>query len=228
MTQKLTILFDLDGTLIDTAPDLMNAHNHVMKKFGYETRSTDEIRNLVGKGAESMIGRSMWNQAKKELKKIDDEEIKSQMVKEFIDFYSKNIANESKLINGVNEFLVWCKQNNISMAVCTNKTEHLAVDLLKKIKIYDYFEYVAGYNTFEYCKPDPRHLTSVVEILQGDVKKTIMVGDSETDAESAKAADIPFILVEGGYTDKDPDKIYHNYLVKDFINLEKLVLAYIN
>ena len=73
MTQKLTVLFDLDGTLIDTAPDLMNAHNHVMKKFGYETRSTDEIRNLVGKGAASMIGRSMWNQAKNELKKINDE-----------------------------------------------------------------------------------------------------------------------------------------------------------
>ena len=228
MTQKFTILFDLDGTLIDTAPDLMNAHNYVMKKFGYETRSTDEIRNLVGKGAESMIGRSMWNQAKKELKKIDDKEIKSQMVKEFIDYYGKNIANESKLINGVQEFLIWCKKNNISMAVCTNKTEHLAVDLLKQIKIYDYFEYVAGYNTFEYCKPDPRHLTSVVEILQGDVKKTIMVGDSETDAESAKASNMPFILVEGGYTDKNPEEIYHNYLVKDFINLEKLVLPYIN
>jgi len=228
MTQKFTILFDLDGTLIDTAPDLMNAHNHVMKKFGYETRSTDEIRNLVGKGAESMIGRSMWNQAKKELKKIDDKEIKSQMVKEFIDYYGKNISNESKLIKGVEEFLVWCKKNGVSMAVCTNKTEHLAIDLLKKIRIYDYFEYVAGYNTFEYCKPDPRHLTNVVEILQGDVKKTIMVGDSETDAESAKAANIPFILVEGGYTDQNPDEIYHNYLVKDFINLEKLVLPYIN
>ena len=228
MTEKLTILFDLDGTLIDTAPDLMNAHNHVMKKFGYETRSTDEIRNLVGKGAASMIGRSMWNQAKNELKKIDDEEIKLQMVKELIDYYGKNIANESKLIEGVSKFLVWCKTNNISMAVCTNKTEHLAVDLLKQIKIYDYFEYVAGYNTFEYCKPDPRHLTSVVEILQGDVKKTIMVGDSETDAESAKAANMPFILVEGGYTDQNPDEIYHNYLVKDFINLEKLVLPYIN
>ena len=228
MTQKLTILFDLDGTLIDTAPDLMNAHNHVMKKFGYETRSTNEIRNLVGKGAESMIGRSMWNQAKKELKKIDDGEIKSQMVKEFIDYYGKNIANESKLINGVQEFLNWCKNNNVSMAVCTNKTEHLAVDLLKQIKIYDYFEYVAGYNTFEYCKPDPRHLTSVVEILQGDVKRTIMVGDSETDADSAKAANIPFILVEGGYTDKNPNEIYHNYIIKDFINLEKLVLPYIN
>ena len=226
--QKLTILFDLDGTLIDTAPDLMNAHNYVMKKFGYETRSTDEIRNLVGKGAESMIGRSLWNQAKNELKKIDDEKIKSLMVKEFIDYYGKNIANESKLINGVEEFLKWCKSRNISMAVCTNKTEHLAVDLLKKIKIYDFFEYVAGHNTFDYCKPDPRHLTSIVEILQGDVKKTIMIGDSETDADSAKAADVPFILVKNGYTDKNPDEIFHNYLVNDFIDLDKLVLPYIN
>ena len=228
MTQKLTILFDLDGTLIDTAPDLMNAHNHVMKKFGYETRSTDEIRNLVGKGAASMIGRSMWNQAKNELNKINDEKIKSQMVKEFIDYYGKNIANESKLINGVKEFLIWCKSKDISMAVCTNKTEHLAVNLLKEIKIFNFFEYVAGYNTFEYCKPDPRHLTNVVEILQGNVKKTLMIGDSETDADSAKAANMPFILVEGGYTDKNPDEIYHNYLVRDFIGLDKLVLPYIN
>ena len=228
MTQKLTILFDLDGTLIDTAPDLMNAHNHVMKKFGYETRSTDEIRNLVGKGAASMIGRSMWNQAKNELNKINDEKIKSQMVKEFIDYYGKNIANESKLIKGVKEFLIWCKSKDILMAVCTNKTEHLAVNLLKEIKIYNFFEYVAGYNTFEYCKPDPRHLTNVVEILQGNVKKTLMIGDSETDADSAKAANMPFILVEGGYTDKNPNEIYHNYLIKDFINLEKIVLPYIS
>ena len=64
MTQKLTILFDLDGTLVDTAPDLMNAHNHVMKKFGYETKSTEDIRNLVGKGTKSLIGRSVWGQAK--------------------------------------------------------------------------------------------------------------------------------------------------------------------
>ena len=227
MTQKLTVLFDLDGTLIDTAPDLMNAHNHVMKKFGYETRSTDEIRNLVGKGAASMIGRSMWNQAKKELKKIDDEEIKSLMVKEFIDYYGKNIANESKLIKGVSKFLVWCKTNNIPMAVCTNKTEHLAVDLLKQIKIYDYFEYVAGYNTFEYCKPDPRHLTTVLEILDGDKNKSIMIGDSETDANAAKAAEIPIILLKYGYTEKRSEEIYHNHIIKDFVGIEKIVSEYL-
>ena len=227
MNQKLTILFDLDGTLIDTAPDLMNAHNHVMNKFGYETQSTEEIRNLVGKGAESMIGRSMWNQAKKELKKIDDDKIKSEMVKEFIDYYGKNIADESKLINGVEKFLIWCKNNKISMAVCTNKTEHLAVDLLKKIKIYDYFEYVAGYNTFEYCKPDPRHLLTTIEILDGDKNKSIMIGDSETDANAAKAAEIPIILLKYGYTEKRSEEIYHNHIIKDFVGIEKIVSEYL-
>ena len=228
MTQKFTVLFDLDGTLIDTAPDLMNAHNHVMQKFGYETKSTNEIRNLVGKGAASMIGKSLWNQARKELKKIDDERIKSKMVDEFIDYYGKNIAVESKLIPGVLDFLKWCKNNNISMAVCTNKTEHLAVDLLKKIKVYDYFEYVAGHNTFDYCKPDPRHLTNVIEIIQGELNKSIMIGDSETDSESAKAAGLPFILLEDGYTDKNINEIYHNHLIKDFNGIELIINKYIN
>jgi len=227
MKQKFTILFDLDGTLVDTAPDLMRAHNHVMKKFGYPTKSTEEIRNLVGKGAGVMIGRSIWGQAKKEFSKVNDEKVKKEMVTEFVDFYGKNIINESTLIKGVKEFLNWCKDQSISMAVCTNKQEHLSNDLLKKIGIYDYFEYVAGSNTFDYCKPDPRHLTSVVEILDGDIKKTLMIGDSETDANAAKAAEIPIILLEDGYTEKNKDEIYHNHLIKDFIGIEKIISEYL-
>ena len=215
MKQKFTILFDLDGTLVDTAPDLMLAHNHVMKKFGYPTKSTEDIRNLVGKGAGALIGRSIWGQAKKEFSKVLDNKIKDEMVREFVNFYGKNIVKESTLINGVKEFLKWCKDQNISMAVCTNKQEHLSNDLLKKIGIFDYFEYVAGSDTFDYCKPDPRHLTNVVEILDGDVKKTIMIGDSETDANAAKAAEIPVILLENGYTEKNTTEIYHNHLIKD-------------
>lgn len=227
MKQQFTILFDLDGTLVDTAPDLMRAHNHVMTKFGYPTKSTDEIRNLVGKGAGALIGRSIWGQAKKEFHSVNDLKIKDQMSKEFVDYYGKNIISESTLINGVKEFLKWCKKQNISMAVCTNKQEHLSNDLLKKIEIYDFFEYVAGSDTFDYCKPDPRHLTSVVEILDGDVKKTIMIGDSETDANAAKAAEIPVILLENGYTEKNTTEIYHNHLIKDFIGIEKIISKYL-
>ena len=227
MKQIYTILFDLDGTLVDTAPDLMMAHNHVMKKFGYQTKTTEEIRELVGQGAGALIGRSIWGQAKKEFGKVQDQKIKDNMTKEFIDFYGKNILHKSTLINGVKEFLVWCKNQKISMGVCTNKTEHLAVDLLKQIGIYDFFEYVAGHNTFDYCKPDPRHLTTVVEILDGDLEKTLMIGDSESDANAAKAAGIPVILLEDGYTEKKTTEIYHNHLIKDFIGVEKIVAKYL-
>ena len=227
MEQKFTILFDLDGTLVDTAPDLMRAHNYVMKKFGYPTKSTEEIRNLVGQGAGAMLGRSIWGQAKREFGKVQDEKIKKEMVDAFIEFYAKNIVNESTLINGVKEFLIWAKKENISMAVCTNKQEHLAIDLLKKIGIYEFFEYVAGHNTFDYCKPDPRHLTSVVEILDGDIKRSLMIGDSETDANAAKNAEIPVILLKDGYTEKNTTEIYHNHLIKDFVGIEKIVLKYL-
>jgi len=227
MRQIFTILFDLDGTLVDTAPDLMRAHNHVMKKFGYPTKSTEEIRSLVGQGAGAMLGRSIWGQAKKEFGKVQNEKIKKEMIDAFVDYYGKNIINESTLINGVKEFLKWCKEKNISMAVCTNKQEHLAIDLLKKIGIYHYFEYVAGSNTFDYCKPDPRHLTNVIEILGGTLDKSIMIGDSETDANAGKNAGIPVVLLEDGYTEKNTTEIYHNHLIKDFVGIEKIISKYL-
>ena len=129
MKQKFTILFDLDGTLVDTAPDLMHAHNHVMKQFGYPTKSTEEIRNLVGQGAGAMLGRSIWGQAKKEFSKVEDEKIKKEMINDFIDFYGKNIVNESTLIKGVKDFLIWSKENNISISELTSKvTESFSKD----------------------------------------------------------------------------------------------------
>ena len=113
------------------------------------------------------------------------------------------------------------------MAVCTNKQEHLAIDLLKKIGIYDYFEYVAGRDTFDFCKPDPRHLTNIIEILDGDIKKSLMFGDSESDANAARDASIPVFLLENGYTEKKTNEIYHNHLIKDFIGVEKIVSTYL-
>ena len=228
MTQKLTILFDLDGTLVDTAPDLLTAHNHVMEKFGYKTKNLDQIKDLVGKGAAVMLGRSVWGSARKELSKIDDKKIKDKMVKEFIDFYGKNIVVKSKLINGVYSFLRWANSNDISMGVVTNKQEHLAIDLLKKIKIYDFFEYVAGRNTFEYCKPDPRHLTNTIEVMNGTINKSLMIGDSENDADAAKSAGIPMILLEDGYTEKKIEQIHNDHIIKDFVGLEKIIFKYLN
>ena len=227
MTQKLTILFDLDGTLVDTAPDLVLAHNYVMKKFGIATRSEDEIKSLVGMGAKSMFSKILWGSAKEELKKVKEKNIKEQMVKEFIKFYGNNILVESRLVKGVKEFLIWCKKNNISMAVCTNKQELLAIDLLKKIGIYEFFEYVAGSDTFNYCKPDARHLTSIIEIVDGDIKKTIMIGDSDVDAKSAENASLPFILLEDGYTNVKTSEMRYDHLIKDFKGLSEVIKNYL-
>jgi phosphoglycolate phosphatase len=220
MNQIYTILFDLDGTIVDTAPDLMAAHNHVMKKFGHQEKKLDDIKILAGKGAWVMMQRSFRQE-------ITDEKIKKEMTSEFIDYYSKNIDRGSKPLEGVVKFLDWAKSKKISMAVCTNKQERLAVDLLKKIHLYDYFEYVAGCNTFEFNKPDPRHLTNVVEIIGGDLKKTIMVGDSEVDANSAYNAGLPFILIEGGYTEKTVEEIKHDVLIKNFNNFDKIIKKYL-
>ena len=220
MTQKLTILFDLDGTLVDTAPDLMGAHNHVMKKFGYPQKSLEDIKHIAGRGAWIMMQRTFRDE-------IKDEKLKKEMVKEFIDYYAKNINKGSKPIKGVVKFLDWARSKQILMGVCTNKQERLAVDLLKKINLSQYFEYIAGCDTFDFNKPDPRHLTNFIDIIGGDINKSIMIGDSEVDSQSAYNAKIPFILVEEGYTEKNINEIPHKTLIKDFSNFEKIVEKYL-
>ena len=220
MTQIFTILFDLDGTIIDTAPDLIVAHDHVMKKFGYKIEQSVDIKKNVGRGA--------WMMMQKSLKEKNvNQVIRNEMTKEFIDFYSKNIANGSKPIKGLLEFLDWAKSKNISMAICTNKQERLAVQLLKKLNLFDYFEYIAGHDTFAFNKPDPRHLTNVVEIIGGDLKKTIMVGDSEIDEMAAVNAKLPFVLIANGYTEKRTEQIKHDVLIKDFIGFDKIISKYL-
>ena len=220
MTQQYTFLFDLDGTIVDTAPDLMAAHNHVKRKFRNKEKKIVDIKSLASKGAWIMMQRSFKNE-------INDKNIKKEMTEEFIDFYSKNIDKHSKPIKGIINFLKWSKSNNISSAVCTNKQERLAIDLLKKIKLFDYFEYVAGCDTFDFNKPDPRHLTSVVEIIGGDLNKTIMVGDSEVDANSAQNANLPFILVEDGYTEKTKNEIKHDVNIKNYDGFEKIIQKFL-
>ena len=198
----------------------MAAHNYVMKKFGHAEKKLSDIKSLAGKGAWVMMQRSF----KEEIK---DEEIKKEMTKEFIDFYSKNIDKESVPLKGAIEFFKWAKNKNISMAVCTNKQERLAIDLLKKLDLFKFFEYVAGSDTFAFNKPDPRHLTDIVEIIGGDLKKTMMIGESEVDAMSAYNAKVPFVLVKDGYTEKTEKEIKHNELISDFVDFEKVIEKYL-
>ena len=220
MTQIYTILFDLDGTIVDTAPDLIAANNYVMKKYGHKEKKLEDIKSLAGKGAWIMMQRSFKE-------KIIDKKIKEKMTKEFINFYSKNIDRGSVPIKGIVDFLKWAKSRKISMAVCTNKQEKLAIDLLKKLNMMKYFDYVAGSDTFSYNKPDPRHLTDVIEIIGGNLRKAIMVGDSEVDSDSAYNAKLPFVLVKDGYTEKNEKEIKHDILISNFLGFEKIIKEYL-
>ena len=198
----------------------MHRKQHFYQKILYSEKKLEDIKSLAGKGAWVMMQRSF----KEEIK---DEKTKKEMTKEFIDFYSKNIDKNSVPIKGAIDFFNWAKNKNISMAVCTNKQERLAIDLLKKLDLFKFFEYVAGSDTFAFNKPDPRHLTDVVEIIGGDLKKTMMIGDSEVDAMSAYNAKVPFVLVKDGYTEKTEKEIKHDELISDFVNFEKIIEKYL-
>ena len=221
------ILFDLDGTLVETAPDLMSAHNHVMEKYGFEKKPLSDIRYLAGRGAATMLMRSANSRNTNTENKINEKTHK-EMTTEFIDFYSENICKGSVINPGVIDYLKWCKDQKIHLAVCTNKMEHLTIKLLKEIKLYDYFDFIAGADTFNYRKPNPQHITSILEILNIPIENSIMIGDSETDAEASKAAKVKFILVKGGYTEKNYNQIFHDHLVDSFKEIKDLSKKILN
>ena len=224
---KNSLVFDLDGTLVDTAPDLMSAHNYVMKKYGYEEKPLESIRHLAGRGAAAMLIKSIDAQGNLVKNNPIDQDTHKQMTNDFITFYRKNISGHSTIKKNVISLLDWCKEKKIVCAVCTNKREDLAIKLLKEKKLYKYFDFIAGVDTFEYRKPDPRHLTNILDILQIDKKNTIMLGDSETDANTAKAANIYFILIKDGYTEKNLADIHHDYLIEDFEAVKNIASNYL-
>ena len=131
-----------------------------------------------------------------------------------------------KIAEGIDSLVLDIKTGNGAFMYSMDMARNLG-DLLKKIGIYDFFEYVAGHNTFEYCKPDPRHLTSVVEIMGGSLKKTIMIGDSEVDAKSAANASLPFVLLEDGYTNVKTTQMKYDHLIKNFIGLDSIIKNYL-
>ena len=225
---KNCLVFDLDGTLVDTAPDLMMAHNYVMKKYGYKEKPIESIRHLAGRGAAAMLIRSIDTQGNLIKNNPIDANTHQQMTDDFINYYRQNISGHSQLRKNVISLLDWCKEKEIICAVSTNKREDLAIKLLKEINIYKYFDFIAGADTFDFRKPDPKHLTKILDILQIDKKNSIMLGDSETDANTAKAAKVHFVLIKDGYTEKSLDNIYHDHLIDDFENVKEIASNYLN
>ena len=205
------VIFDLDGTLVDTAPDLMKATNHVLEGFGRRPIGLDEVRVFVGHGARALITRGLA--ATGGLPENFDVE---PFYHDFVDFYAGNISGGSVAFPGLIPLLDRLAGAGIAMGVCTNKLEGLSIRLLEALDLIKYFGSVVGPDTLGIAKPDPRPFHEAVARLGLAEPAAIMVGDSETDILTARAAGVPVIGVPFGYTPKPvgdygPDRVIAHF-----------------
>lgn len=190
-----TIVFDLDGTLIDTAPDLAEATNHVLSTLGLDRINEMEIRPFVGHGALAMIDGAV----KAHGRKLSERELHD-LFEVFLVYYTAHIADRSVPYPHIVAALEGLKAEGATLAVCTNKMEAQARAVLDALKLDGYFSALTGRDSLGAYKPDPRHLIGTIAMAGGDADKSIMIGDSETDIKTAKAANIPVIAVSFGYS----------------------------
>lgn len=193
--QGWTIVFDLDGTLIDTAPDLVATANAVLVERGFDAVLADVLRPVISFGSRRMLQAALAHQQKT----LPVAEVDA-MFEDFLVYYRANIADHSRPFPHLRETLTGLAGDGASLAVCTNKLERLSLDLLQALDLVSPFRFIAGRDTFPISKPDPGHLIGAIEGAGGDPSHAIMVGDSDVDVETAKAAGVPIIGVTFGYT----------------------------
>lgn len=189
-------VFDLDGTLADTAGDLVGTLNVILKQEGLAPLPVSKARDMIGAGARALIQRG-FEAAGKELTPAYLDEL----FRQFMIHYGENICVETRLYPGAAEALDRLEKAGFILAVCTNKVEEHSVKLLHELGIGHRFAANCGRDTFPYFKPDPRHLTLTIERAGGSPARAVMIGDSRTDIVTARNAGIPAIAVPFGYTD---------------------------
>lgn len=191
-----TIVFDLDGTLVDTAPDLVDATNHALAGISLAPVSEAELRKWISFGARRMITEALNMHAQR----LTENDVDG-LLASFIEYYEANIANRSRPYHGVIEALDSLISRGATLAICTNKRESLSLQLIGELGLSNRFGAIAGRDTFPVCKPHPEHLLGAIRMVSGNPKRSVMIGDSATDIVTAKAAEIPVIAVSFGYTD---------------------------
>ena len=215
---KKLFIFDLDGTLVDTAPDFKNSINYMLNELNESEVSLEEIRNWVGYGARELIRRTVVD------KNIPHDEQKiEEMLKIFLLHYTHNIDDDSVLFNNVRNVLEFLKNNGIKLAVCTNKMERLSNILLEKLNVLHMFDYLVGGDSLSKSKPDPFPLLNICEKLNTEISDSIMIGDSVTDLNAGKGAGMPVVLVSYGYTDNKDIYNEADLVINDFSQLKELV-----
>jgi phosphoglycolate phosphatase len=215
-----TIVFDLDGTLIDTAPDLVDTLNVVFGREGLPQVPYDTARTLIGGGARAMIARGIEQDgcvvppAKLE-----------QMFTDFIAHYSEHVADRSRPFPGLIEALDVLNAAGCRFAVCTNKLERLSILLLNELELAGRFAAICGQDTFDLQKPDPEVLRRTVAAAGGDLGQAIMIGDSLTDIRTARAAGVPVIAVDFGYSERPVAEYAPDRVISHFAQLPAAIAA---
>jgi phosphoglycolate phosphatase len=213
------VIFDLDGTLVDTAPDLMRATNHVLESKGRRAISMDEVRVFVGHGARALLKRGL--EATGGLPQ--DYDIESDY-RVFVAYYSANICEGSAPFPGLVALLDRLKGEGFGLGVCTNKLEGLSVQLLDALDLSRYFGSVVGPDTLGIAKPDPRPFREAVERLGLVAPRAVMVGDSETDVLTARNAGVPVIGVPFGYTPRPVEEFGPDRMIRNFDEAYEAIL----
>ncbi|MCT7375510.1 HAD family hydrolase [Chelativorans salis] len=222
---KPIIVFDLDGTLVDTAPDLLDSLNHCLRGVGLPPVDEVQIRRFIGAGSRTMIERAFAADGRRlangQLDALQDL---------FIEHYTAGMPGRSQPFPGALDAVARFRQAGFVTAVCTNKLEHLSRHLLEALEIAGLFEAICGGDSFSHKKPDPRHLFDTIARAGGDPERAVMIGDSRTDIDTAKAADIPVVAVDFGYTDQpvhmfEPSRVISHFDALTLELAEKLMAA---
>ncbi len=217
---RTTLVFDLDGTLAETAPDIMATLNHLLALEGLAPLPVSAARSLVGAGARALLERGF----KAAGRPLGPERLET-LFQTFLVHYLDHIADLSFLYPGVEKALDLLARDGFGLAICTNKPEAHSLALVERLGILDRFAAIAGRETFAFCKPDPRHLTETIRRAGGDAGRAIMIGDSRTDVDTARAAGIPVIGVTFGYTDIPMADLNPDRLIEHFDALPEAIRA---
>ncbi len=206
-----TIVFDLDGTLVDTAPDLLDALNHVLVEEGLKPVDLSTIATMIGHGAKAMIVKGMAAQDAE-----PDDGRMDALFEQFIAYYEDHIAVGSRPFENALDALDLLSDEGAILAVCTNKRQHSTDRLLGELQITEKFAAIVGADSVPDRKPHGDHILLTVDRAGGDRSRAIMVGDSRTDERAARNAGLPFIFVPFGYETEtavqiEPDEVVSNY-----------------
>lgn len=208
------IIFDLDGTMINSAKDIMISNNLTLKKFGFKPISYQNVKSIIGQGIMANIIKSLHMQ-----NISPTEQLKKKMYKFFFSYYKKHVYVKSKPYPGLVTFLKNLKKKNYKLAVCSNKLEALTRIVLKKSKLIKYFDYIAGGDTFAHKKPHPSVLNNIVKKFKISKQEALFIGDSEHDYESAKNSKVKFCLKLNGFTNKPVSFFKGAYRIKKYTNI---------